>query len=199
VRSSRSSLSGRGPGGPGRCSPGNRRRCAPIALGGSCPGRTRSSSSQGAARDQGSRAGGRCRPEVLGPVPWCRSSSFFTRNEGAVRHLHRRFEPPGNVEQNPSFVGVVGYRFEQQIRRHAVEEGPDVKVNSPVLLPAACSGHGQRVKGTSPRTVAVTIRVEDRLQLLFQQHRRRGLSHSVARIRDAEHPDPQPMILRYSR
>ena len=51
--------------------------------------------------------------------------------------------------------------------------------------------------GAAPRTIAVTVRVEDRLQLLFQQHRCRGLGHPVRRVRHAEHPDPRPMILRY--
>jgi hypothetical protein len=81
--------------------------------------------------------------------------------------------------------------------RNAVEEGPDVKVNHPVLFPAAPSGDGQRVMGVAPRAIAVTVRVEDRLQPGFQQHRCRGLGHPVRRVRHAEDPDPQPMILRY--
>ncbi len=80
---------------------------------------------------------------------------------------------------------------------NAVEEGPDVKINHPVLSPAALPGHRQRVVGTAPRTVAVTVGMEDRLQLLFQQHRCRGLGHPVRRIRHAEDPDPRPMIFRY--
>src|SRR4051812_31406991 len=51
--------------------------------------------------------------------------------------------------------------------------------------------------GTAPRTVTVTVGMEDRLQPLFQQHRCRGLGHPVRRIRHAEDPDPRPMILRY--
>src|SRR6476620_6884922 len=57
---------------------------------------------------------------------------------------------------------VVSDRLEEQIMRNAVEEGPDVKINSPVLFPAAPSGHGQRVVGATPRAVPVTVRVEDR-------------------------------------
>src|ERR1700712_25191 len=80
---------------------------------------------------------------------------------------------------------------------NAVEKGADVKINSPGLFPAAFSRHGQRVVGTAPRTIAVTARVEDRLQIPPQQHRCRGLGHSVRRVRYPEDPDPRPMVLRY--
>ena len=81
---------------------------------------------------------------------------------------------------------------------YAVEEGADVKVQYPVLSPAAPARHGQRVVGGTPRTIAVAVRVEDRLQRLFQQHRRRGLGHPVGRVRHAERPDPRPMLLWYA-
>src|SRR6478672_12774603 len=81
--------------------------------------------------------------------------------------------------------------------RNAVEEGSDIKINYPALFPAALSGDGQRVMGTTPRPIAVTVRMEDRLQLLLQQHRCRGLGHSVRRVRHPEEPDPRPMVLRY--
>src|SRR5664280_793673 len=38
-------------------------------------------------------------------------SSLLPRPQGPIRHLHRRFEPPTDVEQNPAFVGVVSNRF----------------------------------------------------------------------------------------
>ena len=81
--------------------------------------------------------------------------------------------------------------------RDAVEEGPDIKVQHPVLFPAAPPSHGQRVVGRTPRTVTVAVGVKDRLQLLLQQHRRRGLGDSVGHIGHTQHPDPRPMILRY--
>ena len=80
---------------------------------------------------------------------------------------------------------------------NAVEEGPDIEVEHPVLVPATLASHGQRVVGTSPRPVPVAVGVEDRLKLLFQQHRGRGLSHPVCHIRHTENPGPGPMILRY--
>src|SRR5271154_6308595 len=51
--------------------------------------------------------------------------------------------------------------------------------------------------GATPRTVAVTVGMEDRLKLLFQAHRHCGLGHSICRSRHTEHPDPCPVILRY--
>jgi hypothetical protein len=41
--------------------------------------------------------------------------------------------------------------------RNAVEEGPDVKINDPVLLPAALPSSGERVMGRTPRTVALSV------------------------------------------
>jgi hypothetical protein len=93
--------------------------------------------------------------------------SLLSCDEGAVWHLHRGFQPPFDVEQQPALVGVVSHRFEQQIMGHAVEEGPNVEIDHPVLLPAAPTGHGQCVMGASPRSIAVAVGVEDRLQLLF--------------------------------
>src|ERR1035437_5639495 len=80
---------------------------------------------------------------------------------------------------------------------NAVEEGPDIKVQNPVLLPTAPSSHRQGILGLSARPVAVTVRVEDRLQLFFQQHRCCGLGNSIRRVRHPEHPYTQPVILRY--
>jgi len=68
--------------------------------------------------------------------------------------------------------------------RNGIEKGPDIKIQHPVLAPAPATAYGQRIMGATPRTVAVAIAVEDRLQLLLQQHRRRSLRHPVARIGD---------------
>jgi hypothetical protein len=81
----------------------------------------------------------------------------------SIRHLHRRFQPPVDVEQNPAFIGVVSYCFEQQIMRNAVEKGPDIKIQNPVLFPAAVSSYSQCVVGRTPRTIAVAVGMEDRL------------------------------------
>src|ERR1019366_3531511 len=122
---------------------------------------------------------------------------LLSRHQGPVWHLHGGFEPPFDVEQDPALVGVVSDRFEKQIMGNAVEEGSDIKVQNPVLLPTAPSSHRQGVLGLSARPVAVTVRVEDRLQLFFQQHRCCGLGNSIRRVRHPEHPYTQPVILRY--
>ena len=80
---------------------------------------------------------------------------------------------------------------------NAVEEGPDIEIEHPVLVPTTLASHGQRVMGTSPRPVSVAVGMEDRLKLLFQQHRCCGLSHPVCHIRHTENSDPGPMIFRY--
>src|ERR1017187_4280465 len=67
---------------------------------------------------------------------------------------------------------------------NAVEKGPDIKVQHPVLLPTARSSHGQCVMGISPRTIAIAVLVEDRLKLLFEQHRCCGLGNTIYRVRD---------------
>src|SRR2546423_7852836 len=87
--------------------------------------------------------------------PWGRS--LFPRDDGPIWHLHRRYQPPGDVQQDPPLAGVVSYRFEQQGMRNGVEKGPDINVQYPVLFPAPLAAHGQRVMGTAPRTVPVTV------------------------------------------
>ena len=70
-------------------------------------------------------------------------------------------------------------------------------IQHPVLLPAPLAAHGQGIMGAAPRTVPVAVGVEDRLQFLLQQHRRRGLRHPVRRIRHPEQAHTFPMIFRY--
>jgi site-specific DNA recombinase len=38
--------------------------------------------------------------------------SLFPRHNGPVRHLHRRFQPPGDVQQDPPLAGVVSDRLQ---------------------------------------------------------------------------------------
>ena len=121
----------------------------------------------------------------------------LSRRGGSVSHRHGGFEPPFDVEQHPTLVGVVSDRLHEQIMANAVEEGPDIEIEHPVLVPTTLTSHGQRVMGASPRPVPVAVGAQDRLKLLFPQHRCRGLSHPVCHIRHTENPDPGPMIFRY--
>ena len=52
--------------------------------------------------------------------------------------------------------------------------------------------------GGTPRTVAVAVGMEDRLQLLLQQHGCCGLGHPVGRVRHPEGPDSLPHDLSVS-
>jgi site-specific DNA recombinase len=111
--------------------------------------------------------------------------SFLSCDHGPVEHLHWGFQPPFDVQQDPPLVGVVSYRFEQQIMGNAIEKGPNIKIYNPVLFPAALSSHGQSVMSRAPRAVAVAVGMEDRLKLLLQQRRRCGLGYSVRDVRYA--------------
>ena len=97
-------------------------------------------------------------------------------------------KPHHSVGHCPTLVGVVSDRLHEQIMGNAVEEGPDIEIEHPVLVPTTLASHGQRVVGASPRPVSVAVGVEDRLKLLFQQHRCRGLSHPVCHIRQHREP-----------
>src|SRR5258708_16675502 len=81
--------------------------------------------------------------------------------------------------------------------RNAVEKGPDVKIQHPVLLPAALAGHGQRVMGGPPRTVTVAIGMEDRLKLFLQQPVGCGLGYPVGHAGHSHNPYPCPLTLSY--
>src|SRR6202040_1188963 len=70
-------------------------------------------------------------------------------------------------------------------------------IDHPGPLPAAPTGHGQRVMGTAPRTVAVAVGVEDRLELLFQKHCCFALGHPGGHVGHAEGPYPCSMVFRY--
>ena len=89
------------------------------------------------------------------------------------------------------------YRFQQQVMGNAVEEGPDIDIEHPVLSPTPPTCHRQCVMGTTPRPIAIAVPMENRLQRGLQQHRRRRLSDPVRRVRHTQHPDSGPMIFRY--
>ena len=84
--------------------------------------------------------------------------SHLSRRGGSVSHRHGGFEPPFDVEQHPPLVGVVSDRLHEQIMANAVEEGPDIEIEHPVLVPTTLASHGQRVVGTSPRPVPGSCR-----------------------------------------
>jgi hypothetical protein len=52
--------------------------------------------------------------------------------------------------------------------RDAVEERLDVEIEHPVLFPTTSARLSQRVLGLTPRTVAIAVGAEDRLELLLR-------------------------------
>jgi hypothetical protein len=54
--------------------------------------------------------------------------SAIPPDQRPVLALQRRFEPPLHIEQDPTLVGVVSYRLQNEVPRDAIKEGPDVKI-----------------------------------------------------------------------
>ena len=57
--------------------------------------------------------------------------SRLSRCGGSVSHRHGGFEPPLDVEQHPTLVGVVSDRLHEQIMANAVKEGPRHRDRAP--------------------------------------------------------------------
>ena len=117
---------------------------------------------------------------------------------GSVSHRHGGFEPPFDVEQNPTLVGVVSDRLHEQIMANAVKEGPDIEIEHPVLVPTTLASHGQRAVGASPRPVPVAVGAWK----IGSSSSSPSIAAAVWATRSAtfantENPDPGPMILRY--
>ncbi len=110
--------------------------------------------------------------------------SLLSWHKGSVSHLHRGFQPPLDVEQDPPLVGMVSDRLQQQIMGNAIEKVLDVKIQHPVIHPTPLFSYGQCVVGTPPGTISVTIGVEDRLKLPFQQPRRCSLGNAIHHVGD---------------
>ena len=110
--------------------------------------------------------------------------------------MERRFQPPLHVKEDPAQVRVLRHRFEQKGVWNAVKERPDVKIDHPVALPAALPACSQSVVGRTPRTIAVGVRVEQRLHFRLQVHADHRLGNSVRHGGHAERPCPS-RLLRY--
>ena len=110
--------------------------------------------------------------------------------QGSIGPLHRGLQPALHVQHDPFLVGVVRDRLQHQVPWNGVKEGPDVKIDNPVLLEAPLPADRDRVHGRTPGTIAVGVLVEDRLHAGLQRHRRRRLRDPVDDARDAEHSHP---------
>jgi hypothetical protein len=109
-------------------------------------------------------------------------------NQAAVLQLERRFEPPLHIEQDPALVGVVSYRFQDEVPRDGVEERPDVDIEHPVVAPTALAAHPQRVVRRTAGPIAVGVLVEHRLHAGFQVPAHDRLGDPVRDSRHPEHP-----------
>jgi hypothetical protein len=80
----------------------------------------------------------------------------------------------------------MSYRFEHEVMRDAVEEGPDVNVEHPVQLPATLPADPDRVQRRPPRPIPIGVRVKERLHPGLQAPTHDRLSDPV---RDGRHPE----------
>ena len=62
------------------------------------------------------------------------------RRQRASLPLDRGREPPLHVEKDPPTVGILPHRPPDEVVIEGVEEGPDVKINNPIVLPAPLPG-----------------------------------------------------------
>src|SRR5664280_426433 len=75
------------------------------------------------------------------------------------------------------------HRLDDEVTREGVEELLDVKINHPVALPAPPLAHLNRILRRPPRTIAVRVRMEDRLDLPLQSPRYHRLGHPIGHAR----------------
>jgi hypothetical protein len=64
-----------------------------------------------------------------------------------VGHQHRGLQPALQVHHDPFLVGVVRDSLQHEVPRNGVKEGPDVKIDNPVLPKTRLSAHRDRKTG----------------------------------------------------
>jgi site-specific DNA recombinase len=106
---------------------------------------TRADRSGARQRDPGPDTEGDHHPGYL--LRWGRGrgtlrGSFLPRDDGPIGHLHRRFQPPGDVQQDPPLAGVVSDRLQQQGMRNGGRKRPGHQ--GPAPSPASSTGGGTR-------------------------------------------------------
>jgi site-specific DNA recombinase len=87
------------------------------------------------------------------------------RRQRAILPLDRGREPPLHVEKNPPTVGILPHRPLDEVVIEGVEEGPDVKIHNPIVLPAPFPGPADRIDRRLPRPIPVGVAVKTRLHL----------------------------------
>ena len=103
----------------------------------------------------------------------------------AIRPLHRRAKPPGDVEPDPRNVGVVRDRSFDEVMRNGVKETFDVHIDDPVGGPASLPGRSHCIERGFAGTVAIRVGMEMRLHQRLEDHLRHGLGHAIGYSRNA--------------
>jgi len=68
-----------------------------------------------------------------------------------------------------------------------VKETLDIEFHNPVVLPASPPYQGNRVMGRAPRSIAIGVWMEHRVDLRLQQELDHRLRHPVSNRRHAQH------------
>jgi hypothetical protein len=102
---------------------------------------------------------------------------------------HRRGQPAPHVQHHPTVLGVGLHGLDQQVMVDAVEEGPDVQIEHPVLTPTSSPGHRHCVQRRPAGPVPVGVGVEHRFHPGLQPGRDHGLGDPVRNSRHTQHPD----------
>src|SRR5450759_1419570 len=105
------------------------------------------------------------------------------------------FNQRATYSRDPFLVRVTLEGLYHQIPWHGVEEGFDVKVDDPILLPAPLPAHSDCVQWGTPGPVAVGIVMEHSFHARLQHHHRHLLRDPIDHIRDTEDPGPVPPFL----
>jgi site-specific DNA recombinase len=118
-------------------------------------------------------------------------------HECVILLLERGFQPALHVQEDPPLVGVSSYRSQHELMVNRVEEGSDVKIDHPILSPASLSADAYRLESRAPRSIAVRVRVKQRLHLWLKIQMHDRLSDSVRHRGHSENSDPLRICLRY--
>src|SRR5215469_738838 len=72
--------------------------------------------------------------------------ALIARREGSIFPLSGCFQPPLDVQQNPTAVGVLSHRTHSERPVEIVEKAADVEVDYPVEAPASFARHSDRLQ-----------------------------------------------------
>ena len=106
-------------------------------------------------------------------------SAAFAWNAHAALRFERRDQPPLDVQKNPVFLDVGAHRLHQQRVIDLIEGRLDIKLHHPVISPAAFTSDRHGLLRRPSRPVSIGVRMEDRVQLWFDEKLDDGLRYTV--------------------